>query len=170
MRVFGIERDSIVDGPGIRTVIFCQGCPWQCEGCHNPKSWDFEGGTEYTVEQLVEQVFSNPLLSGVTLSGGEPFCQAGELAQLVQKVKARGLDVWCYSGYTFEQLVDLASKDKDTHQLLQQLDVLVDGPFLIAKKDLNLLFRGSQNQRLIDVQNTLKNGKIVLFDEKNLQW
>ncbi len=138
----GIAGDSIVDGPGIRTTFFAQGCPHHCPGCHNPETWEFAGGTPMEPETLVEIVEENPLCRGVTFSGGEPFSQAEGFLELARLLKARNYEVASYSGYTFEQLVEGTQAQKD---LLSQLDVLIDGPFLMEQRSLELNFRGSRN-------------------------
>ena len=161
LRIAGTVGDSIVDGPGLRLTIFVQGCPHHCPGCHNPHTHDFEGGRDTTVEELFAAYCENPLLRGVTLSGGEPFCQPAPLAQLAHLVHAHGGDVFCYTGYTYEELA--ASQDPAVQELLAQVDVLVDGPFLQEQRDLTLLFRGSANQRLIQVPETRRTGSLVLW-------
>ena len=160
--VAGILGDSIVDGPGIRMVIFCQGCPHHCPGCHNPESWAFEGGTPMTVEQLEARVKANPLCRGVTFSGGEPFAQPGPFAALARRLKDGGYEVACYTGYTFEQLRDAGTPEQKA--LLAALDVLVDGPFLQAQRNLDLRFRGSENQRILDVPQSLAAGQAVWYE------
>ena len=148
----GIAGDSIVDGPGIRTTIFTQGCPHHCKGCHNPETWAFGCGTPMEAEALLEIVKSNPLCRGVTFSGGEPFAQAEELAKLAALLKQAGYEVASYSGYTFEQLLHGTPAQRE---LLAQIDVLIDGPFLLEEKSLELNFRGSKNQRILDVPKSL---------------
>ena len=159
LNLSGIVHDSIVDGPGIRTTFFCQGCPHHCEGCHNPETWDFGCGTQVPVEDLVDVVKSNPLCRGVTFSGGEPFAQAGGFAKLAKLLKAEGYEVASYSGYTFEEL--LAGSD-DQKALLASIDILIDGPFVLAERSLEIAFRGSRNQRILDVPRSLAAGKAVL--------
>ena len=159
LRIAGVIDESIVDGPGIRFVIFTQGCPHHCPGCHNPHTHDFEGGEEVKISKLLADVQANPLIQGVTLSGGEPFCQPAALAELVRVLRLGGKHIMAYSGYTWEQL--LVMKDPDVRALLEQCDVLVDGPFLMEQKDLTLRFRGSRNQRLIDVKQSLESGTVV---------
>ena len=154
----GIVSDSIVDGPGIRTTIFSQGCPHHCPGCHNPETWDFGCGTEIPVEAVVEIVKENPLCRGVTFSGGEPFAQAEAFAKLAVLLKAQGYEVASYSGYTFEQLLE---GSEDQKALLSAIDILIDGPFLLAEKSLEIPFRGSRNQRILDVRKSLEAGKAV---------
>ena len=157
IRIFGIANDSIVDGPGLRLTVFTQGCPHGCPGCHNPQSHDFAGGREMDTEEILKMMRDNPLLDGVTLSGGEPFCQSEACLEIAKAAHAAGLNVWGYSGYTFEQLLEKS----ECASLLAELDVLVDGPFVLAKRSLECPWRGSTNQRLIDVQASLREGKAV---------
>ncbi len=157
LRVNGTIAESVVDGPGIRYVIFVQGCPHHCEGCHNPQTHDFEGGSWVDTETLLREIGQDPLLRGVTFSGGEPFCQAGALARLAKQIHARGLDVMTYTGFTYEALWEKARTEPDILALLQATDTLVDGPFILAQRDLTLRFRGSANQRLLK----LRDGRIV---------
>lgn len=152
LNLSGIVQDSIVDGPGIRTTIFSQGCPHHCPGCHNPETWDFGCGTDMPVETLVEIVRENPLCRGVTFSGGEPFAQAEGFAKLARLLKDKGYEVASYSGYTFEELLEGTDAEKE---LLRSIDILIDGPFLMAEKSLELSFRGSRNQRILDVPASL---------------
>lgn len=159
LRIAGVIDESIVDGPGIRFVIFTQGCPHNCPGCHNPQTHDFASGHVVPISQLLAEIQANPLISGVTLSGGEPFCQPEPLAELVRVLKQGGKHIMAYSGYTWEQLLQL--EDPAVGMLLRQCDVLVDGPFVEAQRDLTLRFRGSRNQRLINVQKSLREGRIV---------
>ena len=158
LNLSGIISDSIVDGPGIRTTIFCQGCPHHCPGCHNPETWDFGCGTDVPVEDLVEVVQSNPLCRGVTFSGGEPFAQAKGFAKLARLLKEKGYEVASYSGYTFEELLE---GSEDQKELLAAIDILIDGPFLMAEKSLEVPFRGSRNQRILDMKKSLAEGKAV---------
>ncbi|MBQ8599173.1 MAG: anaerobic ribonucleoside-triphosphate reductase activating protein [Oscillospiraceae bacterium] len=157
IRVSGVIPESIVDGPGIRYSLFVQGCPHHCPGCHNPQTHPFEGGTLRSVEEIVEEVKENPLISGVTFSGGEPMCQAKGLAELAKQLRAIGKNIICYTGYTYEQL--LSEQDPDRMELLKQCRYLIDGPFLLEEKSLMIKFRGSRNQRIIDVQTSLKAGQ-----------
>lgn len=153
IRIAGTVGESIVDGPGFRFTLFTQGCPHHCPGCHNPQTHDFAGGREIPLDELLEQMCRNPLVQGVTFSGGEPFCQPGPLYQLAVALKARGKHLMAYSGYTFEQL--LALPDPDVMRLLEQLDLLVDGPFIQEQRNVELRFRGSANQRVLDVPASL---------------
>ena len=165
LRVAGIMRESIVDGPGIRFAIFCQGCPHNCPDCHNPETHDFEGGTDVTIDRLLKEIDKNKLLKGVTFSGGEPTCQAEGFAALGEEVKKRGLTITLFSGYTYEQLMERSKSEQALSRLLDLTDLLIDGPFVKDKKDLTLPFRGSSNQRLIDMNKTRSAGRIVLWDE-----
>ena len=149
IRISGIVNDSVVDGPGFRLAVFTQGCPHHCAGCHNPQTHYFEGGREIDTQEIIEKLRGNPLLDGITLSGGEPFCQGAACAELASAAHALGLNVWTYSGYTYEQLL---AGDAEQRALLAETDVLVDGPFVLPQRTLELRFRGSANQRLIDVK------------------
>lgn len=161
----GISGDSIVDGPGIRTTIFAQGCPHHCPGCHNPQTWEFGCGTPMEEETVVAIVLANPLCRGVTFSGGEPFAQGAGFAKLARLLKARGYEVASYSGYTFEQLLHGTPEQRE---LLENIDVLIDGPFVMAQRSLELNFRGSRNQRILDVPRSLASGTAVL--ETSPRW
>ena len=164
LRLCGTEPESIVDGPGFRFVVFVQGCPHHCPGCHNPQSHAFDGGYEVSVDELFQAIQENPHLAGVTFSGGEPFCQAAALAELGRRVKAAGRTVMTYSGSTLEQLQE--NKDPAVQALLEVSDILVDGPYVEALRDLTLLFRGSENQRVIDLNKTRQEGRVVLYDRE----
>ena len=163
MRIFGLVQDSIVDGPGFRFSCFVQGCPHGCPGCHNPDSHAPQGGKEMTAEAVEAELLKNPLTDGLTLSGGEPFAQAEDCLKLAKTAHAHGLNVWSYSGWTFEYLRDQGTEAQGA--LLAELDVLVDGPFVLAEKDLGLRFRGSSNQRIIDVPASLQAGEVRLAEE-----
>lgn len=164
IRIAGTVEDSIVDGPGLRFVVFTQGCPHRCDGCHNPETHDFAGGKVTTTDALFEQCMENPLCSGVTFSGGEPFCQAEALYELGSRFKSAGKHLMCYSGWTFEELLAKAQHEEFVGKLLSIADVLVDGKFDISKRSLSLQYRGSSNQRLINVQESLKTGTTVVYD------
>ena len=159
IQMAGVAGDSIVDGPGIRTAYFCQGCPHHCEGCHNPETWDFAGGTAVDTSELADIARRNPLCHGVTFSGGEPFAQPEGFAELADMLKADGYEIASYTGYTFEHLRDSGTPAQK--ELLRRLDVLIDGPFVLAQRSLDLVFRGSANQRIIDVPRSLASGEIV---------
>ena len=151
LRIAGTIPESIVDGPGIRYVLFTQGCPHSCPGCHNPQTHDFAGGRETQVSDLLTDITRRSFVKAVTLSGGEPFCQPAALAQLAAPLKEKGYHLMCYTGYTFEQLL----QKEDARPLLEQLDLLVDGPFVLDRKNIELKFRGSDNQRVLDVPASL---------------
>ena len=159
----GIVGDSIVDGPGIRTTIFSQGCPHHCPGCHNPETWEFGTGTQIPVEAVLDIVKSNPLCRGVTFSGGEPFAQPAAFARLAKLLKADGYEVASYSGFTFEALLKGSQAQQE---LLSSIDILIDGPFVLAQKSLEIAFRGSKNQRILDVPKSLAAGKAVETSSK----
>lgn len=167
LQIAGIVRESIVDGKGIRFTIFCQGCPHHCPGCHNPQTHAFTGGKTVSVEQIVSEIARDPLLQGVTFSGGEPFCQAGAFAAIAEQVHQLpgGLDVTCYSGWTYEQLKEKAETEPGTAALLNRIDYLIDGPFILAERDLTLKFRGSRNQRFLDMRQTRESGRPVAVKE-----
>lgn len=154
----GIAENSIVDGPGLRFTVFAQGCPHRCPGCQNPETWP-AGGHAVMPEQLLEQIRQDPLVRGVTLSGGEPFGQAAEFARLARLLRAAGYEVACYTGYLFEEIFQNGKPDQ--WELLRNLDILVDGPFVEAEKSLELAFRGSRNQRILDVPASLAAGQAV---------
>ena len=160
MRIFGLVQDSIVDGPGFRFACFVQGCPHQCPGCHNPESHDPVGGRELEVWEIEQELLKNPLTDGLTLSGGEPFAQPEECLTLAKAAHTHGLNVWSYSGWTFEFLRDQGTEAQKA--LLSELDVLVDGPFILSERTLSLPWRGSKNQRVIDVPASLTSGAVVL--------
>ncbi len=161
IRIAGIVDDSIVDGPGFRLAVFTQGCPHDCPGCHNPDTHPFDGGKPDTTERIISQMLQNPLLDGVTLTGGDPFCQSAACAEIAEAAKKHGLNVWAYSGWTYEQLTEKAKTEPDIARLLNTTDILVDGPFILKQRTLELRFRGSKNQRLIDVPASLKSGQAV---------
>jgi len=161
LRLAGVIRESIVDGPGFRFMIFAQGCPHLCPGCHNPDTHDPAGGYDTTAERLLTEIRKDTLLRGVTLSGGEPFAQARAFAALAREVHALGLDVFAYTGYTFEKLLASADDENCWLELLRECDVLIDGRFILAERSLVLPLRGSKNQRIIDVAASLKAGAAV---------
>lgn len=164
IRIFGTAEDSIVDGPGIRFAVFTQGCPHHCPGCHNPESHPFDGGRLADTQEIIAQMTGNPLLDGLTLSGGDPMCQPEPCLELAQAARAVGLNVWCYTGYTWESL--LQENNPARMALLAAVDVLVDGPFILAQRSLELKFCGSRNQRLIDVRKSLAAGEPVIWQPK----
>ena len=163
VRLFGTANDSIVDGPGLRYTIFTQGCFHNCPGCHNPKSHDINGGYLKDIKEIIAEIDENPLLDGITLSGGEPMLQIEPLIEICKTVKQRGLNIVIYSGFTFEQIV----KDLRMKSLLILCDMLIDGRFEQDKKSLALLYRGSSNQRLINIKKSLKQGKVIEYTSEN---
>lgn len=161
IRLAGVIRESIVDGPGIRFVVFTQGCPHHCPGCHNPDTHDPEGGYDSDIDHLVTEFQKNPMHKGMTLSGGDPFMQAAVCAELASRIHALGKDVVTFTGYTFEHLLSHANEDNAWRALLEQTDILIDGPFLLAQKTLMIPFRGSANQRMLDIPASLQTGRAV---------
>ena len=157
LRVLDIVGGTSVDGPGLRTSIYLAGCGHNCPGCHNPQSWDFDGGTEMTVDEIMEIVREQDF--NVTLSGGDPMYQPEGVAELAAAINKDGYTLWCYTGFTYEQL----SAMPRYRELLPLIDVLVDCPFIEAERDLKLHFRGSSNQRLIDMRLSLSSGEMVLW-------
>ena len=161
LRLAGVIRESIVDGPGFRMVVFAQGCPHRCKGCHNPETHDPEGGYDSTVGNVMREARKNPLLKGLTLSGGDPFLQAGRFAVLAKAAHEAGYDVVTYTGYTFEELLAGFLRHPEWECLLRETDILVDGKFILEERSLSLQFRGSKNQRVIDAAASLAAGKAV---------
>lgn len=163
IKIAGYVPESIVDGDGVRLAIFTQGCPHHCEGCQNPHTWDYNAGTVMDTDDF-DKLMANPLLTGITLTGGEPFLQQDACVELADMAHSRGLNVWCYTGYNFEAL-RLATNYRGK-RLIEYVDILVDGRFELSKKSLNLLFRGSTNQRIIDVKKSLSGKEVVLYDRQ----
>jgi len=152
MRVAGLVQDSIVDGPGFRFAVFTQGCSIRCVGCHNPDTWDPDCGMEISLDEIIGEMLSNPLTDGLTLSGGEPFDQAADCASLAAAAHENGLNVWTFTGRTFEELLTEAEGNRDVKALLEHTDVLVDGRFILTERTLSKKWCGSSNQRVIDVK------------------
>lgn len=172
IRICGVVRESIVDGPGLRFVLFNpRGARHHCPGCHNPESHALDGGYEVTAEKVLEEFKKNPLLKGITLSGGDPILQAGELVGHLPGSPCHGQDVMTYTGYTYEELMEMQKTDEGIRQLLEETDTLVDGRFILAQRDLTLIYKGSRNQRIIDMNRTRAEGKLVLdpVEEENLR-
>lgn len=163
IRLAGVVKESIVDGPGIRFVIFSQGCPHRCKGCHNPHTFDVNGGYDSDTEDILNEIKKNPLVSGVTFSGGEPFLQAKSFSELAKKARSVGLNVMSYTGYLFEDIINNWAQKPEWKEFIENIDILVDGPFDINKKNLLLKFRGSENQRIINVKESLKIGQAVVM-------
>lgn len=164
LRVAGIVPESVVDGPGFRYAIFTQGCRHNCPGCQNPQTHDFEAGYVVDTDDLFAEMMEDPLIKGMTFSGGDPFEQPAPLAELAVKAHAAGKDIMAYTGYTYEQLLAKAEQEPAVMDLLRQTDVLIDGPFILAQRNLELKFRGSDNQRVIDVRQSLASGEVVTFE------
>ncbi|TAN64011.1 anaerobic ribonucleoside-triphosphate reductase activating protein [Paraclostridium sordellii 8483] len=161
-----ITLDSIVDGPGLRAVLWTQGCNHNCKGCHNPQTHDTLGGYEENTYNINNEIRKLKLHRGITLSGGEPFLQSEALAEVAKTCKENNLDVWIYSGYTIEELLNKKNSSYFNNlNLLRNVDVLVDGRFIEAKRDISLKFRGSSNQRIIDVKKTLETKQVHLHEE-----
>ena len=161
IRIAGTVDDSIVDGEGLRYTIFVQGCPRRCPGCHNPETQCFEGGRVVSTDELLAEIEANPLLTGVTFSGGEPFMQPVPLVEIARACHGRGLDIWSYTGFTLQELH--ARHDTTVEALLSEVDVLVDGEYREGERDLTLMFRGSRNQRIIDMKASRKQKRLVLL-------
>ncbi|MDR3186494.1 MAG: anaerobic ribonucleoside-triphosphate reductase activating protein [Christensenellaceae bacterium] len=159
IRVAGFEKESITDGPGIRYTLFVQGCPHHCKGCHNQKALSFSDGIDRSVESVFNEIAENPLLSGVTFSGGEPFCQPKPLTELARLIKNIGLEIAVYTGYEYDELFNL---NNGAIELLKEIDVLVDGKYIESERSLELRFKGSKNQRVIDVCSSLEKKAVVL--------
>ncbi len=160
-----IQTDSIVDGEGIRTVIWTQGCSHNCNGCHNPETHSFEGGFLVDIEDLEKQILSVKNQDGITLSGGDPMFQPEASAQIAKFCKENGLNVWCYTGFTFEELLKTSEKNSKLRELLENIDVLVDGKFVLEEKSLNLYFKGSKNQRILDMPKSLAQKSAVEIEK-----
>lgn len=163
VRVAGVVEESIVDGPGLRFVLFLQGCRTRCRGCQNPQTWDFDAGTDVTLREIEDRILSDPLVHGVTFSGGEPFEQAGALIPLARSLRSRGYHLAAFSGFVFEQI----AADPVRRDLLSCLDLLIDGPYIESQRSLELRFRGSRNQRIINVPESIRSGWIPVPDPLN---
>ena len=158
--VLSVIHDTMVDGPGFRTSIYCAGCPNHCPECHNPQSWDINNGTMTSTEDLLKEIMSDPF-ANVTFSGGDPMFQAEGFAELARAIrKESSKDIWCFTGYKYENLL----KNPAQRALLEQIDVLVDGPFIEEQKDITLKFKGSANQRVIDMEKTRATGEVSILE------
>ena len=164
IKLSGIAYESLVNGPGVRRVLFSQGCRHNCKGCFNPDTHCFDGGEAFCADELVTDILKNPMLKGVTFSGGDPLEQADKFAYIAAKLKKKGLSIWSYTGYTFEYIKENAHKYKGWEELLNSIDVLVDGRFEQENRHEGLRFRGSANQRIVDVRNSLKSGKVITLE------
>ncbi len=165
IRISGTVSESIVDGPGLRYVVFVQGCPHNCPGCHNPQTHSFDGGNVVDTDELLAECLEDPLNKGVTFSGGEPFSQPEPLYVLGKQFKERGFHLMCYSGWTYMELMKMSEQNEFVGKLLSILDVLVDGRFILERRTLSLPFRGSDNQRMIDVQASLRENMVICVIE-----
>lgn len=164
IRLSGIAYESLVNGPGIRRVFFSQGCKHNCKGCFNPDTHDFNGGENRNMDELIESVLDNPMIKGVTFSGGDPLEQAEKFAYMAKAFKNNNLNIWCYTGYTYEYIREHKDENNGWNELLNNIDVLVDGKFEEENMQEGLKFRGSTNQRIIDIKESLNHGKIVTLD------
>jgi len=162
-----LQCDSIVDGEGIRIVLWTQGCSHNCEGCHNPQTHSFNEGTLVEVEDIINQIKEFEFQDGITFSGGDPFFQPEACSIIAKYAKENNLNVWCYTGFLFEELVKLSTKNVHIKEFLDTIDILIDGPFKIEERDFNVKFRGSRNQRIIDVPSSLKENKTILYEKYN---
>jgi len=160
LRVAGIVKESVVDGPGFRYVIFSQGCERRCKGCHNPDTHAMDGGYVVETESIIEDIRQSRYIDGVTFSGGEPFLQAEAFIDIAEKLGEDNINIICYTGFTYEELTE--SKYESRIRLLGLIDTLIDGPYVEELKDLGLPYRGSGNQRIIDVKSSLRQQKVVL--------
>ena len=165
IRLAGIAENSLVNGKGLRKVFFSQGCSHHCEGCFNQHTWEFAGGRMFDMDELVQKVKDEPFLDGVTFSGGDPFQQADKFAYLAKKLHEANINIWAYTGYTFEELMKLAQTNPHIKQMINNVDVIVDGRFMKDKMTENLKYCGSSNQRVIDVKSSLNENKIILFKD-----
>lgn len=160
VKISGIVKESIVDGPGVRYVVFAQGCKHNCIGCHNPQTHDFNAGYTMNVDDIVENILKSKHIDGVTFSGGDPFFQAKEFEYIAGKLKKENIHIVAYTGFVYEQLIN----NNNTRGLLEKVDILIDGPFLKEKKTYKMAFRGSENQRVIDIKRSLRNNKTEILE------
>lgn len=160
IRIAGVVNDSIVDGPGIRFTVFFQGCTHHCHNCHNPQTHDLNDGYLIDTDEIINKVKNNPLLDGITLSGGDPLLQIEGVIELSKRCKELGLNVVCYTGFTYEEL----KKFKDFERIIENIDYLIDGKYVDNLRDLSLRYRGSSNQRIIDIKKTLDSGEVILAE------
>ena len=161
-----LQTDSIVDGPGLRAVIWTQGCLHHCKGCQNPQTWDMNGGGLVDTVEVKKAIDELEYHTGLTFSGGDPMYQVEACLDIAEYGISKGLNIWVYTGFTFEELMLIAKKQPIYLEFMKKIDVLVDGRFILEERDLSLLFRGSRNQRLIDMKKTLASGKVILLDEE----
>ena len=161
IRIAGVVRESIVDGPGLRFAVFTQGCGHHCPECQNPETWDFNGGYDCEIDKILNAMDEDPLLDGITMSGGDPMFQPEASYELCRRVKDRGLNVVVFTGYTYEELMVMADRDPWVEKFLSVTDILIDGRYDKDQRDLTLLFRGSRNQRVIDMARSGEEGRAV---------
>lgn len=164
IRLSGIAYESLVNGPGMRRVFFAQGCQHNCKGCFNPNTHDFYGGEEKDIDQLIEDSLANPIIRGVTFSGGDPWEQADKFAYMAKAFRENGLNIWSYTGYKYEYIIENKDMRLGWSELLNNIDVLVDGKFEEDKMEKGLKFRGSANQRIIDVKESIRLNQIITID------
>lgn len=164
IRLAGIVYESLVNGPGLRRVFFAQGCKHNCEGCFNKETHNFNGGELREIDILIDDVINNPLLKGITFSGGDPLEQSEGFSYMAKAFKKKNLNIWCYTGYDFEKILDMMKENKSLYELISNIDVLVDGKFEINNKNDSLRFRGSTNQRLINVKESLEKNEIIIVE------
>ena len=160
-----LQTDSIVDGPGLRAVLWTQGCNHHCKGCQNPQTWDFNGGGLVPIKDVCDAIDELEYQTGLTISGGDPMYQPEACLEVAKYARKKGLNIWVYTGFTYEELLKLSESKPVYKDFLREIDVLVDGRFILKERDLSLLFRGSRNQRLIDMKKTLESGEVVVIDE-----
>ena len=160
-----LMKDSIVDGEGIRTVIWTQGCSHKCPGCHNPQTHSFDDGFELDIEEVKEEIDELEGQDGITFSGGDPLYQVDACLELAKYIKSKKMTIWCYTGFTYEALISLSKNNPKIKEFLKTIDVLIDGPFVLEQKSLDCVFRGSTNQRIIDTKESLKQNKVCLVEK-----
>lgn len=165
-RIAGLINDSIVDGPGIRYTVFYQGCNHHCKNCHNPETWNCNGGNLIDNDEIIEKIKKNPLLSGVTLSGGDPLIQVESVLDLCKKIKALDMDlnIIIYTGYVFDELLEMSKTNEVLNEILNTIDYIIDGKYIDELRDLTLAFRGSKNQRIIDVKASIQSKTITTLE------
>ena len=163
LKIAGVVKESTVDGPGFRYVVFTQGCPHKCEGCHNPETHDYNGGNFVKIQDIANDIKKNPLLAGVTISGGDPFVQASQVSKLLDLLDKK-LTVMVYTGFTYEYLLKNSNNENNYMELLKRTDILIDGKFIKELMNENLIFRGSSNQRAIDVKRSLKENTVIIHE------
>ena len=166
IRLSGIIHESLVNGPGLRRVLFSQGCKHNCKFCFNPETHSDNGGDLFDMDEIINDINDNPIISGVTFSGGDPWEQADKFAYISKNIQRSNLNIWCYTGYTYEYILEKKDKRIGWNELLNNINVLVDGKFEQDKYDEGLKYRGSSNQRIIDVKESLNKGEIVIIEYK----